>query len=85
MSGLTVSKPTVNRRLFLAGLLALGGCSVGGAPRDSFYRLAESSPPVLPGGPIPGVIDVPPFRAAGIINERSILFRSGTNELSQYS
>jgi cholesterol transport system auxiliary component len=76
----------LNRCLLVVGVLALAACSSGSVPRDSYYRLGElSTPAPLEGGPIPGVIDVPPFRAAGIVNERAILFRDGPSELSQYS
>jgi cholesterol transport system auxiliary component len=88
MSGCTtVSVGAHLRRGFLVlSILTLSACSMGSPPRDNFYRLAsESAIAPLSGGPIEGVIDVPPFRAAGIVNERAILFRSGTNKLSQYS
>lgn len=76
----------LRRGLLVLSILALSSCSMGSPPRDNFYHLAlvsEIAP--LSGGPIGGVIDVPPFRAAGIVNERAILFRSGANQLSQYS
>lgn len=72
------------RRLLILGVLVLPAC--GGGPRDSYYLLGDLTPPApLVGGPIEGVIDVPAFRAAGIVNERAILFRSGPNQLAQYS
>lgn len=72
--------------LVALGAFALFGCMSGSPPRDNFYHLSELSVSTLSAdGPIEGVIDVPPFRAAGIVNERSILFRSGSNQLSQYS
>jgi cholesterol transport system auxiliary component len=75
-----------SRRLAILGALVLSACAGGSPPRDNFYRLGELSSPVsFPGGPIEGVIDVPPFRAAGTLNERAVLFRSGANQLSQYS
>ena len=75
-----------NRRLLVVGVLALAACSAGSVPRDSYYRLGELlTPAPLEGGPIKGVIDVPPFRAAGIVNERAILFRDGPSQLAQYS
>lgn len=87
MSGCPSVKAGINlsRRFAVLGVLVLTAC-MSGPPRDNFYHLTElpvSAP--LPGGPIEGVIDVPPFRAAGIVNERAILFRTGANKLSQYS
>ena len=72
------------RKLTILGVLVLTAC--GGGPRDSYYLLGDLTPPApLEGGPIEGTIDVPAFRAAGIVNERAILFRSGPNQLAQYS
>jgi len=72
--------------LAIFGALALSACTSGSPPRDNYYHLSELSVSTLSAdGPIEGVIDVPPFRAAGIVNERAILFRSGANQLSQYS
>jgi len=85
---------TLTRRQWLAGstALALGGsaaalsgCSSDPVPKDSYYRLeraAEVTP--LTGGPIKGTIDVPPFRAEGMLNERALIYREGAS-LTQYS
>ena len=76
----------VKTALALLSALVLVGCGGGSPPRDNYYRLAElSAPASFSDGPINGVIDVPPFRAAGVVNERAVLFRSGANQLSQYS
>ncbi len=68
------------------GLLTLAACSSDPVPRDTFYRLG---PPAVPaaraGGPITGVAEVPPFRAAGIVSERAILFRDSPDQLQQYT
>ncbi|MEQ9448906.1 MAG: hypothetical protein RLN70_08365, partial [Rhodospirillaceae bacterium] len=65
--------PEPSRRFVVASVLAfsLAACGGGsGAPRDSYYRVGEIS---VPSGalsaPVPGTIDVPPFRASGIVNE----------------
>lgn len=80
------SSASVGRRFFVLGTLALSACVGGSPPRDTYYRLGEIDLPLpMPGGPIEGVLDVPPFRAAGIINERALLFRDGPSQLSQYS
>jgi ABC-type uncharacterized transport system auxiliary subunit len=70
-----------------AALLALGACSSSGpVPRDTYYRLGAAAPAMVrAGGPIEGVLEVPPFRAAGIVNERAILYRDGPRQLAQYT
>ncbi len=83
-SGLT------RRRLVRAGaalgVLALAGCSSDPVPRDTFYRLAQpAAAAARAGGPIAGVAEIPPFRAAGIVNERAILYRDNPGQLRQYS
>jgi len=79
----------MNRRHFIATSAAaftLVGCSSGPVPRDMFYRLTGLAPAApLAGGAIKGTIEVPPFRATGIVNERAILYREGPRALSQYS
>jgi ABC-type uncharacterized transport system auxiliary subunit len=70
----------------VAALLVLGACSSDPVPRDTFYRLgAPAAVTPRQGGPIMGAIEVPPFRAAGIINERAILYRDGPRQLAQYT
>jgi len=70
----------------LVALLTLGACGSDPVPRDTFYRLgAPAGVMPRPGGPIMGTIEVPPFRAAGIVNERAILYRDGPRQLAQYS
>jgi ABC-type uncharacterized transport system auxiliary subunit len=67
-------------------LLALAACGSDPVPRDTFYRLgAPAAVQVRAGGPINGVLDVPPFRASGIVNERAMLYRDSPRQLAQYS
>ncbi len=78
----------MNRRHFIAALaaLTLAACSSDPAPPDMFYRLGTpGSVPAIAGGPIKGTIEVPPFRAEGVVNERAILYREGPRALQQYS
>jgi ABC-type uncharacterized transport system auxiliary subunit len=84
-----MSRHVMNRRVVLASALACAGlaaCASDPVPRDTFYRLA---PPAalspLAGGPIKGVLEVPPLRAAGAVNERAMLYREGPSQLAQYS
>lgn len=77
---------TTSRRWFMGATLALSACSSGAVPRDTFYRLgASAAPQALPGGPIKGTVEVPPFRAQGIVNERAMLYRESARELAQYN
>ena len=84
MSGLTMK-----RRNLIVGLIScatLAACASDPVPRDTFYRLGQPAAlPARAGGPIEGVLDVPPLRAAGVINERAMLYREGANQLAQYS
>jgi ABC-type uncharacterized transport system auxiliary subunit len=79
----------MNRRRLLvlgASSAALAACASDPLPRDSFYRLgAPAAPQARAGGPIKGVLEVPPLRAAGIVNERAILYRDNPRQLMQYS
>ena len=78
----------ISRRLILGFTAAalLSACSTDPVPRDTFYRLgAAATPAALAGGPIKGTIEVPLFRAQGIINERAVLYRQSARELAQYS
>ena len=76
------------RHWFLAStaLLLLAACSSDPVPRDAFYRLGGAAA-VAPraGGPIRGGLEIPPLRAAGIVNERAILYRDSPTRLEQYS
>ncbi len=76
------------RRLFATAAAAalLSACGSDPVPRDTFYRLgAAAAPAARAGGPIHGVLEVPPLRASGIVNERAILYRDGPRQLAQYS
>jgi ABC-type uncharacterized transport system auxiliary subunit len=75
-------------RRAVAGALALllAGCGGAGVPPEAHYRLApatEIAPRV--GGPLAGTVDVPPFRADGLLNERAIVYREGGNSIAGYS
>ncbi len=82
---MTNSRP-LGRRWFLGSVLALSACSSGAVPRETFYRLgAPAAPQPMAGGPIKGTVEVPPFRAQGIVNERAVLYRESARELAQYN
>jgi ABC-type uncharacterized transport system auxiliary subunit len=78
----------MNRRNLLAlGLSSavLAACSSDPVPRDAYYRLGTPTAQARAGGPIRGVLEVPPLRASGIVNERAILYRDTPQQLMQYS
>ena len=83
-----MSRHMISRRACVMGAsaAALSACGSGAVPRDSFYRLAAPISRVGSGAPVfEGTIEVPPFHAEGIINERAILYREGPLSLAQYS
>lgn len=68
--------PTLRR---LAALLALcafaAGCgSAPPVPNEQFYRLIASEPTGASANPLPGVLEVSPFAAEGVLAERPLLF-----------
>ena len=67
---------SLTRRHFasITATVLLAACSSEPVQTDSFYRLGTPTA-VAPraGGPIHGVVEVPPLRASGIVNERAIL------------
>jgi ABC-type uncharacterized transport system auxiliary subunit len=81
------SKLDVSRLIAAAFALAmLAACGGGSTQQEAYYRLA---PPgdvgVRAGGPLKGTVEVPHFRADGVLNDRAILYRQGANTLSGYS
>ena len=84
--------PMMTRRRVLTGAVAaavvavLASCSSEPAQRDAFYRLgAPLVAQPRAGGPIKGVVEVPPLRGAGLVNERAIIYRDNPQQLAQYS
>src|SRR4051812_46544550 len=77
----------IRRRFVIAAAAAaLAACSSAPVTRDTFYRFGDATAQAaLAGGPIMGTLEVPPFRAEGVVNERAILFRDGPRSLAQYS
>lgn len=75
-------------RLFAAALTlaVLAACGGGSTQQEAYYRL---SPPgdvgTRAGGPLKGTVEVPHFRADGLLNDRAILYRQAANTLSGYS
>ena len=70
-----------SRRLLLAGLstaflLTLAGCfgSAPPVPKEQYFRLISSTGPAQVGNPLSGTVEVPPFKAEGVMGERPLLF-----------
>ena len=66
--------------------IAVASCSSPPVPTDTFYNLSLGSagaPSV--GESIAGVVEVPPFWAEGVINERPIVFRESATQRKQYT
>jgi ABC-type uncharacterized transport system auxiliary subunit len=75
---------TAQRGIWLAGLLALAAC--GPPPqKDTFYRLpaSPSASAATADGPM---LQVPPFGADGLLNERALIYaRADGTSLEQYN
>ncbi len=79
-------QPAISR--FFAAALAfamLTACGGGSTPQEAYYRLSPGDVGARAGGPLKGAVEVPHFRADGLLNDRAILFRQGTNSLSGYT
>jgi ABC-type uncharacterized transport system auxiliary subunit len=80
------SPQSLLRLVVVAAMFGLAACGGGPVPRDNYYRLAQ---PVnvepRAGGPLHGAIEVVPFRADGLLNNRAILFRAGPSAIEAYS
>ncbi len=66
-------------------LAALAACSGQTTPPDSYYRLSQSDVPSRAGGMLPGTVDVTPFRADGMLNDRQIMHRDGAIRIAGYN
>lgn len=75
----------LTRRSAIASTLALAACSADPVPTDTFYRIGSPNPPARAGGRIKGVVEIPPLRGEGVVNERAILYRVSDTQLRQYS
>ncbi len=75
------------RTLTLAvGTFVLAACSSPPVPVDTFYNLTSGRGSASPStSTLSGTIEVPPFRAEGVVNERAIIYRSSDTEQRQYS
>ncbi len=72
--------------LGLGGVLLATACSSPPVPTDTFYNLtsgraASATAPTS----LDGTVEVPRFRADGVINERAIVYRSSATEQRQYN
>ncbi len=76
------------RRILLlafAGAL-LASCSSPPVPTDTFYNLTAGRTAMSAGGSsISGTVEVPPFRAEGVVNERAIIYRQTDTTQKQYT
>lgn len=72
----------------VAGLVGgmLSACSSPPVPTDTYYNLtAGRSAANASASQIDGTIEVPPFRAEGVVNERAIIYRETATTQKQYT
>lgn len=68
----------------VGGLLA--ACSSPPVPTDTYYNLtAGRSVSTSVASPIGATVEVPPFKAEGVINERAIVYRESATTQKQYT
>lgn len=71
--------------LGVAGAL-LASCSSPPVPTDTYYNLTSGSVMgASSGSKIAGTVEVPPFRAEGLVNERAIIYRQSDTTQKQYT
>lgn len=69
----------------VTGIL-LTACSSPPVPTDTFYNLTSGQARVAPASEsLGGILEVPRFRAEGVVNERAIVYRSSATEQRQYN
>lgn len=76
------------RRVFVLGAASVlfASCSAAPVPTDTYYNLTAGASVSSGGGsPIEGTVEVPPFRAEGVVNERAIIFRQSDTTQKQYT
>lgn len=80
--------PQVLTRIAVLAVIGFALANCGGGepvPRDTYYRLSAADISARTGGPLHGAVEVFPFRAEGMINNRGILFKSGPSAIEAYS
>lgn len=77
----------LRRILVVAGAGAfLASCSSPPVPTDTFYNLTAGRTVMSAGGSsISGTVEVPPFRAEGVVNEHAIVYRQSDTTQKQYT
>ena len=82
-------RPTM-RLLFtalgLSGVVFITACSSPPVPTDTFYNLTSGRAVSSAGSAsLDGTVEVPRFRAEGVVNERAIVYRASATEQRQYN
>lgn len=66
-------------------LAALAACSSPPVPTDTFYNLTTGRSAPGASAAVGGTVEVPRFRAEGVVNGRAIIYRSSSTEQHQYN
>lgn len=70
----------------VCGVFMIAGCSSPPVPTDTFYNLTSGRAAIgVSTTKLGGIVEVPRFRADGVINERAIVYRASATEQRQYS
>lgn len=85
-----MSKASAKRAKLAVAVGLIGGllsaCSSPPVPTDTYYNLtAGRDMSVSVSGTIDGTVEVPPFKAEGVINERAIVYRESATVQKQYT
>lgn len=86
MKNVMLSRQPIRTLSFALMALLFAGCSSPPVPTDTFYNLTAGRGAISASTPsLGGTVEVPRFRAEGVVNGRAIVYRSSATEQRQYN